>query len=377
LSRGQSAACGVTEVRVALVTEIAAPYRFPVFNELNRMLDGGLHVYFTSAQGQRDWRVPFEEASFEYSVLGGFSFDIPYRGDRQPVYLAPPLLPRLARGRYDAVVVGGWSHLEAVWSLTWSRTTRRPLVLWSETPLLGPLPSRPLRSAWKRGIIRAAAAHAVPGPSTARYLEAHGTSRKRIFEAPNAVDIEFWGDGSRAPRPAPPVLLYAGRLVQSKGVDLALRAFGQSSMRDSWRLVVAGAGPEQARLAQIATSNVTFVGSQDREGLRALYRTASMLVFPSRYDPWGLVLNEAASSGLAAVASDAAGATRDLLRHEENGLIVTPDVDALRSAFDYLATDQKLADRLGDAAGGIARTHTPRACAEGLLAAVRAAASRA
>jgi glycosyltransferase involved in cell wall biosynthesis len=364
-------------MRVALVTEIAAPYRFPVFNELDRLLEGGLHVYFTSAQGRRDWRVPFEEATFEYSVLGGVSFDIPYRGDRQPVYLAPPLLPRLVRGRFDAVIVGGWSHLEAAWSLTWSRVTRRPFVLWSETPLLGPQPSRPLRSAWKRGIIRAAATHAVPGPSTARYLELHGARAERIFEAPNAVDVEFWGNGSRAPRPTPPVLLYVGRLVESKGVDLALQAYAESSLRDSWRFVVAGGGPQRAALEQVAASDVSFVGPQARDGLRELYRSASMLVFPSRYDPWGLVLNEAASSGLAAVASDAAGATRDLLNDGQNALVVPPDVDALVSAFERLHTDEGLADRLGSAAGSIARTHTPRACAEGLLAAVKAASSRA
>lgn len=363
-------------MRVALVTEIAAPYRFPVFNELAALLDGGLHVYFTSARGTRDWEVPFDQAAFEYSVLGGVAFDVPYRGDRQPVYLAPPLLPRLRKGRFDAVLVGGWSHLEAAWSLAWARAARRPFVLWSETPLLGQLPTRRLRSVWKRAIIGAAAAHAVPGPSSARYVEAHGAPPELVFEAPNAVDVSFWGDGTREPRPVPRTLLYVGRLVASKGVDLAVEAFAASRLAESWRLVIAGGGPERAALEAAAPAGVEFVGPQTREQLRGLYRSASMLVFPSRYDPWGLVLNEAASSGLAAVASNAAGATRDLLRDGDNGIVVEPEVASLVRAFDALAAEESLSDELGAAAGTIASSHTPRVCAEGLLAAIRAAERR-
>jgi glycosyltransferase involved in cell wall biosynthesis len=364
-------------LRLALVTEIAAPYRFSVFNELDEFLGGGLHVFFTSAKGRRDWDVPFDQARFDYSVLGGVSFAVPYRGDRQPIYLAPPLLPRLRRGKFDAVLVGGWSHLEAAWSLSWARTARRPMVMWSETPLLGQLPRRPLRSAWKRTMIGAASSFAVPGPAAGSYLEAHGADPRRIFVAPNAVDVSFWGDGTREPRMGQPILLYVGRLVASKGVDRALEAYAASALASTWRFVIAGDGPERAALEVAAPPGVEFVGAQDRDGLRTLYRSASMLVFPSRYDPWGLVLNEAASAGLAAVATDAAGATRDLLRDGENGLVVQPSVAALRAAFDRLGEDPDLAQRLGDAAGAVARTNTPRACAEGLATAVRAAASRA
>jgi glycosyltransferase involved in cell wall biosynthesis len=83
------------------------------------------------------------------------------------------------------------------------------------------------------------------------------------------------------------------------------------------------------------------------------------------------VLNEAACAGLAAIASDGAGATRDLVRHGQNGLIVPAgDVDALRQTLDTVADDPKLPQRLGTEAAKIGRTHTPTACARGLREAI-------
>jgi glycosyltransferase involved in cell wall biosynthesis len=355
--------------RVALVTEIAAPYRIPVFNELADLLDGRLEVIFISeSESRRDWRLDPSTARFDYHVLGGSQFSVPLRGDRQPVYISRPLLPRLVRGNFASVIVGGWNHLECYAALAYAKSVGRRFVLWSETPLLGDLPHRPTRNRLKRLVVRSSDGFVVPGPSAGRYLEALGALAPAIHEAPNAVDVDFWAqkpDDLEAPTRR--TLLYSGRLVASKGVDIALRAFGASQLGDTWRFVIAGDGPDRASLERDAPPGVEFVGPQTPVELRRRYHSADLLVFPSRYDPWGLVLNEASCAGLAAIASDGAGATRDLLTDGVDGLIVRAgSVDALRDALDTVAQDPGLPERLGDAVRRVATTHTPAACAAGL-----------
>jgi glycosyltransferase involved in cell wall biosynthesis len=355
--------------RVALITEIPSPYRIPVFNELDELLGGKLDVFFTAAsEPRRDWPSPLGDAQFRYEILGGRQFSVPYRGDRLPIYLAPPLLLRLMRGRYETVLVGGWSHLECYWALAYAKSRRARFVLWSETPLLEAFPHRPLRGAVKRAVIGAADAYVVPGPSAGRYLQRLGADPTRIHLAPNAVDVEFWGERPPEVTRAPPqTLLYSGRLDAAKGVDLALEAFAASRLVGQAELVIAGDGPERAALEEKAVEGVRFLGAQTPESLRRLYHSADMLVFPSRYDPWGLVVNEAASARLAAIASDGAGATRDLLRDRENALVVRAgDVVALRDAMNALHDDPALARRLGAAAAAISETNSPAACAAGI-----------
>jgi len=359
--------------RVALITEVIAPYRIPVFNALDELLRGSLHVFFISeTEARRNWPVYRDEIRFRYDVLGGFRFNVPYRGDSQPVYLAPPVVARLERGGFDCVLVGGWNHLECYQALAWSRARRRRFVLWSETALVRGLPHRPVRNALKRAVVRAASAFAVPGPSAGDYLRALGAVPDRIFEAPNAVDNAFWAVRPPNLQAQPrPLLLFVGRLVESKGVDVALRAFATSQLAGKAGFLVAGDGPMRSELEALATSGVVFLGALDREELRRLYHSADLLVFPSRYDPWGLVLNEAACAGLPAIASDGAGATRDMIRDGDNGLVVEAgSVESLRAVFDHLAADPELSRRLRPGAAEIAHAHTPDACAAGLHASV-------
>jgi glycosyltransferase involved in cell wall biosynthesis len=308
-------------------------------------------------------------------VLGGVQFTVPYQGDRLPVYLAPPLYTRLERGGFDTAIVGGWNHLECYWTLLWARRNGRRVALWSETPLLDEFPRRPFRSALKRRVVRSAETFVVPGPSAGRYLATLGAPSERIYIAPNAVDVDFWSADVQAQRPEPGarplILLFVGRLVRSKGVEIAFAAYAASRLAGSATFLVAGDGPDRSRLERSAPPGVRFLGDQNRESLRLLYGSSDMLVFPSLYDPWGLVLNEAACTGLATIASDQAGGTRDLIRDGENGLVVRGgNVDALRAAFDRLADDPELPARLGRAARRIADTHTPEACARGFAAAV-------
>lgn len=359
--------------RVAVVTEIIAPYRLPVFNALNELLDGGLHVIFINeTEGRRNWPIYHEAIQFSHEVLGGLQFGVPYRGDSQPLYLARPIVGRLERGGFNAVLVGGWNHLECYEALVWCRARGRRFVFWSETPLLSELPHRPVRNWLKRAVISRTSAFAVSGPSAAQNLIALGAERSRIHEAPNAVENDFWSiRPAELPQRDGMTLLFVGRLVRSKGVDVALRAFAASRLSAQAEFLIAGDGPERSALECLAPPGVRFLGEQDRKALRVLYHSSDLLVFPSRYDPWGLVVNEAACAGLPTVASDGAGAARDLIRDGENGLVVAAGSEtALVAAFDRVANDPDLPARMRAGALEIATTHTPEACAAGLRAAL-------
>ena len=359
--------------RIALITEIISPYRIPVFNALNSAVDGGLHVIFLSeTEGRRSWPVYRDEMEFSFEVLGGLRFGIPYYGDSIPLYLSRPVASRLRRGGFDAVLVGGWNHISCYEALAWCKLRNKKFALWSETPLLGPSPSRPLRTIFKRAVVSRADGFAVPGVSAGRYLSLLGAAPERIHVAPNAVDNTFW---SAVPPGLPKrerlTLLYVGRLVSAKGIDLALAAFAGSQLAGKADFLIAGDGPFRAALERLAGPDVRFLGSQNRDELRVLYHSVDMLVLPTLRDVWGLVLNEAACARVAAIVSDAAGAAHDMIRDGESGVVVeVGSVNALRSAFDRVAGDPSLPRRLGNAANELMKVYTPEACAAGLLASV-------
>jgi glycosyltransferase involved in cell wall biosynthesis len=223
--------------------------------------------------------------------------------------------------------------------------------------------ARPLEVA-KRAMIRGASGFFVPGRAAAEYVRSFGVPEDRIALAPNSVDAEIFGQAAvdRGGRDAC-TFLYAGRLDPEKSLDLLLRAFA----RAPGRLVLAGSGPEEGRLRALADGRVRFLGPLDRDALVPVYAEADAFVLPSRSEPWGMVLNEAASAGLPLVATEGAGAAHDLVEDGVNGFRVpVGDEDALATALTRIAEDEPFRLAAGARSRELAARFTPEAWAEGV-----------
>jgi glycosyltransferase involved in cell wall biosynthesis len=348
--------------RLTLITPEISPHRIPIFNAIADRLGADFHVVFlTEREPRRRWPVYESEIRFSYEVLGGVVL-LAGRREQFPIYLTKPVVGTLLRRRPRHVLVGGWHHFECYWALAVARLTGARFSIWSETPYRDG--QARARDRIKRMLIASSDGFLVPGPEAAQNLVALGADPARIVEAPNAVDVDFFAAAPERPREH---LLIVSRLVPVKGVDVALRALARI---EAPPLLIAGDGPARRALEVIAHTlgvDATFVGHVDREELRDLYAGAEALIFPTLYDPWGLVVNEALAAGCPVVATSAAGCARSLIEPGVNGEIVPPgDVDALRSAVEEVL-DPKRAPAMRALAADTGARHRPERCAEGFV----------
>jgi len=346
-------------LKLALLTEIPAPYRIPLFNALAERVD--LRVLFLSERDPRRgfYELHRDEWRFDHRVLRGPQLR---RGGRWVVFNRG-VLRELRRFRPDAVAVGGWNQ-PAFWlALAYCRVRRIPLLVWIEsTARDARSEARPLAVA-RNAMVRGAAGAYVPGSASAEY--AHSLGVELVEIAPNAIDASIFEQGAvdRSGRDGCS-FLYVGRLDPEKGLDTLVEAF-----RDvSGELVLVGAGNDEQRLRELAGDRVRFEGAKDRDELVGYYRDADVFVLPSRSEPWGMVLNEAAAAGLPLVATEESGAARDLV--DGNGYrFAAGDVAALREALSTLASDPELRARMGARSRELAKRFTPEAWADGVASA--------
>jgi len=134
-------------------------------------------------------------------------------------------------------------------------------------------------------------------------------------------------------------MIFAGQIVARKGLDILLDALGPVfDEYPSLILTVIGAGdllPQLRRKVheRLLTERVTFEGVIPPECIPARLAVADLLVLPSRWDGWGVVVNEAFSVGIPAIVSDRCGAA-DLIENGQNGYVFpSEDVSALRAAL--------------------------------------------
>jgi glycosyltransferase involved in cell wall biosynthesis len=283
-----------------------------------------------------------------------------------------------ASGRFRAVVAGLSGRVALPAAYAGARRAGVPFVLWATIWAHPRTPAHALSYLPLRHLYRSADAVATYGPHVSGYVRAHG-ARGPVIEAPQSVDDAFWSGPAQPDRRAPFQVLFAGRLVREKGVEVLLTAWCSSGLSaPSAALVLVGGGPFRARAA--ATGAVLPEGPADPETLRNFYAGSDVVVVPSIptrdfREPWGLVVNEAFNRGIPVIATDAVGAAAGgLVEHERTGLVVPPgDARALAAALRRLHDDAPLRRRLGAAAREAVRPYSHAAWAGGMGRALAAA----
>jgi len=155
-----------------------------------------------------------------------------------------------------------------------------------------------------------------------------------------------------------PTLVYAGRLVPQKSVEIALEAVHRNN---EVSLVVAGDGPERATLERRArdlglNGRARFVGPQPRRTVFELLRGADGAVLSSSWENFPHVAVESLSVGTPVVATEVGG-VGEIVRHDRNGLLVpVGSIDAFGAAIGRYFGEAGLQERLrARAAESVAR----------------------
>ena len=155
-----------------------------------------------------------------------------------------------------------------------------------------------------------------------------------------------------------PRILFVGRLVQRKGADLLLAAFGQLRTElPSVHLDVVGDGPEMSNLLALANrlelgSAVTFHGALFGRRLWEIYAKASLLVLPSRQsahdvEGFGTVFLEAGIFGVPSIGTRTGGIPEAVIHSVTGKLVEAENIDELRIAMKSLLDNPKEMERLG------------------------------
>jgi rhamnosyl/mannosyltransferase len=270
------------------------------------------------------------------------------------VHIAPAFASHLRRARADLIVL----HEPNPWALLSYAIARpaAPLVIWYHSDVVRP----PLMYAlFYAPVARVAYSRArrfiVSSPKLGADALALAPYQSRIRVIPFGIDPGPW---RQAPEPQPqekadPFVLFAGRLVDYKGVDVLLNALDGSAAR----AVIVGDGPRREVWEQLSRQlglgdRVRFVGEVSDAELRALMHGCAAFVLPSvtRAEAFGYVQLEAMAAGKPVISTDVPSGVSWVNQDGVTGLVVAAgDAAALRGAIDTLLADPALRDRMGAA----------------------------
>ena len=343
-----TAAAEKSRLRVAFVSVVPSPYQRDIFAALAAREDVAPRVFYMErAAPDSPW--PERPLAAHESCLPGFWF--PIGSARVHVNWKLPS-PR----DYDMIVCNTLMSLTGQWLMRAKLRSAR-WMFWGEK-----LGARSRKHDMLTAPLHRASGIAAIGAWAERDYAAR-FPKTRIFNIPYHCDLAPFSAEPKAQRePSTITFLFCGQMIARKGLDHLLTAF--AALPENARLLLVGREAELpqllASLAPSVRERVRYAGFQAPEALPKFFAQADVFVLPSRYDGWGVVVNQALGAGLPILASDQVGAAHDLVVEGKNGSIFSAgDATSLGAAMLRYLQNPELADAHGEASRIASTDWTP------------------
>lgn len=353
------------KIRLAYLVTHPIQYQAPLLRRIAAEPGIDLTVFFCSDFSLKSYFDPCFKQSIAWDVplIGGYRHEIlPALGNRNRLTFWRPfnygLAGRLHRANFDVLWVHGYNRWFHWLAMAWAKIRGLKVLVRDEATLISTSRSR-LKALAKRLFFLALKnigdGFLAIGTLNAAYYRSYGIASQKIFHVPYAVDNGFFREKAVAAskereqlrrelgmEPGRPIILFASKLSPVKhGADLLeayLRMSPDPAQEPHPYLVFIGDGDQrpvlEARARTVNWHSIKFLGFKNQTELPKYYDLCDVLVLPSVFEPWGLVINEVMNAGRAVVVSDQVGCGPDLVQPSVNGYVFkTGDIDGLRQAL--------------------------------------------
>jgi len=389
--------------RVLFVCGHPVQYMSPLLERMARHPRLDVKAAYCRLRGAKAGVDPEFGANIQWDIplLDGYDWvEIPNKGTDSEGFFGlynPGLWKLVREGNFDAVFCHTGYIRASFWITCFaSKLSRSAFLFGTDATTLTPLDrrmwKRPVKRIFWPFLYRIASQALAPSTGTRDLLRSLGIPEERITLVPYVVDNDWWKAQSalvdrNAVRaswgvgPDTSVVLFCAKLQPWKRPLDLLQAFARADVANSL-LILAGDGPlketlraESARLG--VSDRVRFLGFVNQTQLPAFYTAADLMVLPSEYDAFGVVVNEAILCGCPVIASNSVGAGRDLIAPvDPSFLYPCGDVDTLSALLRRVLSDRSQLAKFQIAAAQRMSTWSPREYIAATLEAVERAVNR-
>jgi len=392
------------KLRVLTISSHPIQYGAPLFRIMAKHAKLDFQVAFCSLRGAESAGYDPEfgaNVQWDVPLLDGYKWtQLPNRGSGSENFWAwrnTGLWDFIRQGNFDAVI----SHVGYVRATFWiayfaARSVGIPFIFGTDASRIEPRDESKLKLAAKKIIwpaVFSLAGQVLTASSAGRdMMIALGFPPDRVSMTLDTVDNDWWLAQANAVnreearrslgfQSQEKIILFCAKLQPWKRPMDLLRAFSSAAIPNA-KLAFAGDGAQRAELEKEAAARkisdkVQFLGFVNQSQLPKLYKSADLMVIPSRYEPFGLVVNEAMLCSCPVIASDRVGAVRDLITHGETGYVYPcDDTNALAALLQSSLSDPSRLQSVRQNALQRIQTWTPQASADALVQAVEQALAR-
>jgi len=337
-------------MKVLFITNIPSPYRIDFYNELSRFVD--LTVIFEArrVQGIRfNWND--DNLRFKAVFLS--------EGEIQEKKIDFKIFRYIRLKEYDYIFATNYSYYTELIALLYMQLRKIPYCLEVDGALMRS--ESKLKFMLKKQLISKASYYFSPSKESDRFLIHYGADKERInrYEFSSLWKREILAEiiddveKSKIKRilglQNKILILCVSQIIHRKGIDILLDAL--NGLDNDYQCVLVGEKPDEQYYKFVEdnmNNNIIHLEFKDRDTLRKLYQAADVFVLPTRFDVWGLVINEAMANGVPVITTTGCVAGTELVQDGYNGYLVpTEEPYSLREKISILIENRKKRKQMG------------------------------
>jgi glycosyltransferase involved in cell wall biosynthesis len=374
VSNDHSYGLGMTRkcLKVAMVVPAPAPYRQPVYELVAADPDIDLYVIFCSGrEPDREWDVAtggFRQIVLKERILS-------FRG--RFIHFNFDVWSPLRSFKPDVVVISGFNPTHLL-SYAYARSSGASHIVMIDGTSQSDARITPIHRWVRRRVYAGTQACIGSSEGTLDLFRAYGFTPDKIFKSHLCANNASFFDAPAVEKKID--FIFSGRMVALKNPIFALQVAQGVARRLGRRVSITftGSGELEPRIRAAAAAadaevEAFFPGFALQGELPGRYGAARIFLFPTQWEPWGVVANEACAAGVPVLISDVAGAARDLVRNGENGFVLPLIVDQWVDAAVRILGDDAIYARMALRCREIVGEYSYENAAKGIVEAVHAA----
>lgn len=327
-------------LKVLFLVNIPSPYRNDFFNELGKKCN--LTVLFEKKSADdREWEYG-KNINYKAVFMKGKSIGA-------DTALCFEVIKYLKMD-FDKIIIGGYSTPSGMLAITYLNLKRKKFYLNCDGGIIKK--DSKINYALKKYFIKSAYIWLSTGAETNKYLEYYGADINRIYIYPfssvknqDVLEKPLSKNEKIMLRKklginSSKMIISVGQFIERKGFDLLITV---AKDFPNIGFYIVGGQPTDIYLKLINSlnvKNVYFINFMKKTELNFFYRSADIMVFTTREDIWGLVINEAMANGLPIISTDKCNAAIELIN--ENGIIIeTDNLKQLKNSISCLMNNEK------------------------------------
>tara|TARA_B110000027_G_scaffold95490_1_gene100817 strand:+ start:638 stop:1783 length:1146 start_codon:yes stop_codon:yes gene_type:complete len=348
--------------KIAIITTHPIQYQIPLFKNFkkkNIICD----VFFASKHGFKSKEKDKElNVKFNWEVdknlFSGYKFFFS-KEQKKSIYNFnlnfKDLEKYLKRKDYDALLFFGWNNLLYLKAFFLAKKLNIKTILRVETNLENKLSI--IKSIFKPLILKFFFKFIdyflYIGTLNKNFYQELGVPDRKLYYSPYFVDHKFFKKVSnkkllrkRYNLTSEKIVLFVGKFIERKRPLDFLKLADYYKNKKDIKFVMIGDGELMKDCKEFikmkSLSNVSILGFCNQKVTRDIYNITDVLILPSEYDTWGLVINEAMSCGVSVVSSAQCGASYDLVKNKSTGFVYdNKNFKVLLRKFDMLIKNRK------------------------------------